>query len=76
MRTWEEMLKESGMSSKEGFLTQAALSFEFFVEYVMRTDEEKKILLKGFHREWIKAIEENSRVAVVAPTGHGKSLVL
>ena len=70
------MLKESGMSSKEDFLTHAALSFEFFVEHVMRTDEEKKILLKDFHREWIKAIEENNRVAVVAPTGHGKSLCL
>lgn len=47
----------------------------YFIEYVV-TDPETNELAKQqpFHREWQVLIEENDRVLIVAPRGHGKTV--
>lgn len=52
------------------FFTKCKLSFKFFAERVCDKD------IQPFHLEWIKAVEENNRVAIEAPTGFGKTTLL
>lgn len=59
-----------GDMDEDKFLMKAYMSFRFFVERVLGLD------VKDFHVEWIDMIEKNDRVAVVAPTGHGKTEIL
>ena len=73
MRTLEEIYQ--GMD-EQVFLARAQSDFKFFCERVMTTDTGERVSIKPFHEEWITAIENNDRVAIVAPTGSGKSIIL
>jgi len=45
-------------------------NFEKFMVDILELD------VKWFHREWIKLFENNSHVALLAPRGHGKSILV
>ena len=75
MRTLEEIYQ--GMD-EQVFIARAQSDFKFFCKRVMTIDIENGIgpvEIEPFHEEWIAAIENNDRVAIVAPTGHGKSVI-
>jgi len=66
MRTLKEIL--DGMNQVE-FDLIASRDPVFFGERVLG------IYMKPFHREWVDMILKNKLVCIVAPTGHGKTLV-
>lgn len=67
MRTIEEIMQ--GMDRLE-FMTLAAKDLKFWCEKVLG------IIVKPFHEEWFKLFKENQFVNIIAPTGHGKTLLM
>ena len=43
---------------------------DYFAEHILKLD------IEDFHREWIWAIHNHPRVALIAPTGYGKTTVI
>ena len=46
------------------------------IYFILHMMEAPKIELASYHRRWIRMAEKNSRLAIQAPRGHGKSEVL
>jgi len=66
MRTLNEIM---GNYSEPEFVVRCS-DYKFFCENVLGLD------IQPFHLEWIEMIKTNKRVAIVAPTGFGKTEVL
>jgi len=66
MRTRAEILQGEEESY---FLTKCYFNPELWFERVLGFE------LKPFHREWIKMLFQNDRIAISAPTGFGKTTV-
>lgn len=67
MRELKDIL---GNENLVAFLLKAKINFEFFAKNVLNLDVEP------FHLEWVEMVEENNRVALLAPTGFGKTTML
>jgi len=67
MRTIQEITNGEDQTS---FLMKAYLNPKFWCERVFGLD------LADFHEEWLNMISENQRVAIIAPTGFGKTEIL
>lgn len=72
MRKLTEIFQSETIDFKEhvAWIARFRLDFFLFVERVLGYD------VQDFHREWIRAIMENDRVAILAPTGYGKTSIL
>ena len=57
-------------------MTTCALDFTFFIEELIGLVGGKELKLTEFHKEWIEAIQTHDRVAILAPTGFGKTNLL
>ena len=64
MRTKDEILQGENESL---FLMKCRMDFGFFYTRVMGR------ILKPFHKEWVDILRNNSRIAIAAPTGFGKT---
>jgi len=67
MRTLEEIFREE---NEEKFLMDCRFDFEKWVTRVMGYE------YKWFHKEWIAALMSKKRIAILAPTGFGKTTIL
>lgn len=67
MRTLEEIFKGE---DEESFLLDCRFNFQKWVERIHCYE------YKWFHREWIDALEAKKRIAILAPTGFGKTTIL
>lgn len=67
MRTLKDILGNEDLVT---FLTKAKINFQFFAERVLNLE------IEPFHLEWVELVEKNDRVAILAPTGFGKTTIL
>lgn len=67
MRTLKDILQEEDM---EEFLLKCYVDFKYWAERVFG------YVVKPEHLEWVNAIRSNRRVAILAPTGFGKTTIL
>lgn len=60
------------------FLTKCSINFKFFCERVLKNlgTSDFPFKVTDFHLEWFSYIQKNSRVAIQAPTGFGKTQIL
>ena len=66
MRTKKEMF---GSDNEEVFLLKCSLDFGFFCERVLGYQ------MKPFHLEWCALLRKNRMIAIMAPTGYGKTWI-
>jgi len=66
MRTKEQILKGE---NERVLMTRCYFDLEVWGERVLG------LTLKPFHKEWLKILKENDRIAISAPTGFGKTTI-
>jgi len=70
-------LKEAALRIKEVHLQQCRDDFACFLEYCyVDPVSGKGFELQWYHEEWIQAMEENRRIIIIAPRGHGKTSII
>ena len=61
------------LNEKQKQLFKYSLSFEDFMRDIVKGDlPDYGLQVKDFHKEWIKLIQENNHVLILAPRRHGK----
>ena len=75
MRELKAILGEDKLTD---FLIKCKLDFKVWCERVIQDpdDHSKGLQIKPYHMEWFRLINKNPRVAILAPTGFGKSQIL
>jgi hypothetical protein len=75
MRELKEILGEDYETDMTGFLIRCRTDFKFFCDRVL-----KELFgdggLKDYMLEWFELVEQNERVAILAPSGFAKTTVL
>ena len=73
----DEILEESGVDSVEELMFNARMDFKFFCEKILKLNNDNKpIIIKKFHEEWVDAFLRNKRSLIAACRGSGKTSIL